>query len=263
MPNDTDLSELALLGTPALNFAFGDGADRYHTSHDDIAHLNKGSLQHHGQQALALARAFANGPLPRPRTGDAVFFDLPAVGLVVYCQNLAMPLALVAPALALIVIIRSRHGATRFGRDVILGAAATVGAVVLSVAAGYLTGLMLLLLHTRLPWGGAPAWSPLYWTAVALLSLSISTAWYVILRHRCSVGGAPLWSLGNLDSAFVVGCGDCARFELSRHLARVSRRAFSVTYGRSRPADSERYCHVPGGPRDGRAAYSNCIFDWR
>src|SRR6266480_2544676 len=60
------------------------GADRYHTSHDDIAHLNTGSLQHHGQQALALAHAFANGPLPRQRTGDAVFFDLPAVGLVVY-----------------------------------------------------------------------------------------------------------------------------------------------------------------------------------
>ena len=50
MPNDTDLSELALLGMPALNFAFGDGADRYHTSHDDIAHLDTGSLQHHGHK---------------------------------------------------------------------------------------------------------------------------------------------------------------------------------------------------------------------
>ena len=109
MPVDTDLSELALLGTPALNFAFGDGADRYHTSHDDIAHLNTGSLQHHGQQALALAHAFANGPLPRPRTGDAVFFELPGVGLVVYSEKWAMLLALVAAALAVVVIIRSRR----------------------------------------------------------------------------------------------------------------------------------------------------------
>ncbi len=132
MPNDTDLSELALLGTPALNFAFGDGADRYHTSHDDVAHLNTGSLQHHGQQALALAHAFANGPLPRQRTGDAVFFDLPAVGLVVYSEKWAMLLALVAAALAVVVIIRSRRESTRFGRDVVLGAAATIGAVILS-----------------------------------------------------------------------------------------------------------------------------------
>jgi hypothetical protein len=209
MPNDTDLSELALLGTPALNFAFGDGADRYHTSHDDVAHLNTGSLQHHGQQALALARAFANGPLPRPRTGDAVFFDLPAIGLVVYSQKWAMPLALVAAALALIVIIRSRRETTRFGRDVVLGAAAMVGAVVLSVAAAYLTGLILPLLHAKLPWGGAPALSPLYWTAVAMLSLAISTAWYVILRRRGSVdglhsGALVIWTLLSLSAAAIL-----------------------------------------------------------
>ena len=140
MPVDTDLSELALLGTPALNFAFGDGADRYHTSHDDVAHLNIGSLQHHGQQALALAHAFANGPLPRPRTGDAVFFELPGVGLVVYSEKWAMLLALVAAALAVVVIIRSRRESARFGRDVVLGGAATIGAVVLSGAAAYLAG---------------------------------------------------------------------------------------------------------------------------
>src|SRR5437667_5609325 len=125
MPNDTDLSELALLGMPALNFAFGDGADRYHTSRDDIAHLNTGSLQHHGQQALALARAFANGPLPRQRTGDAVFFDLPLIGFVVYSEKWAMLLALVAAALAVVVIVRSRRETTRFGRDALLSATAT------------------------------------------------------------------------------------------------------------------------------------------
>ncbi len=32
LPNDTDLSELALLGKPALNFAFADGVERYHTT---------------------------------------------------------------------------------------------------------------------------------------------------------------------------------------------------------------------------------------
>src|SRR5262245_59563958 len=208
MPNDTDLSELALLGTPALNFAFGDGADRYHTSHDDIAHLNTGSLQHHGQQALALAHAFANGPLPRQRTGDAVFFDLPAVGLVVYSEKWAMLLALVAAALALIVIIRSRGGAPRFGRDVILGAAATVGAVVLSAAAAYLTGQILSLLHTRLPWGGNPAWSPVYWAAVVMLSLAICTACYVAIRRRGTVSGLHagaliIWTLLSLATAAV------------------------------------------------------------
>ncbi len=209
MPNDTDLSELGLLGTPALNFAFGDGADRYHTAHDDVAHLNVGSLQHHGQQALALARAFANGPLPRRRTGDAVFFDFPGVGLVVYSEKWAIPLALLAAALTLVVIVRSRRETTRFGRDALLIATAIVGAVVLSGAAAYLTGLILSLLHTKLPWGGAPAWSPLYWAAVALLSLVISTASYVVLRRRGSVNGLHAgallaWTLLSLATAAIV-----------------------------------------------------------
>ena len=209
MPNDTDLSELALLGTPALNFAFGDGADRYHTSHDDVAHLNVGSLQHHGQQALALARAFANEPLPRRRTGDAVFFDFPGVGLVVYSEKWAIPLALLAAALTLVVIVRSRRETTRFGRDALLSATATVGAVVLSAAAAYLAGLILSFLHATLPWGGAPAWSPLYWAAVALLSLAISTASYEVLRRRGSVNGLHAgallaWTLLSLATAAIV-----------------------------------------------------------
>jgi hypothetical protein len=208
MPNDTDLSELALFGVPALNFAFGDGADRYHTSHDDVAHLNAGSLQHHGQQTLALARAFANQPLPRPRTGDAVFFDLPAVGLVVYSEKWAMPLALFAAALTLVVTIRSRREATRYGRGVVMGAAATLGAVMLSVAAAYLAGLILSFIHTKLPWGGAPAWSPLYWAAVAMSSLAISIASYVVVRRRGTVGALHagaliIWTLLSLATAAV------------------------------------------------------------
>src|SRR5688500_1881568 len=96
LPNDTDLSEIAVLGKPALNFAFADGIERYHTAYDDAAHLDAGSVQHHGAQMLALARAFGNGPLPRPATSDAVFFDLPIVGLVVYPEGWVWLIALEA-----------------------------------------------------------------------------------------------------------------------------------------------------------------------
>jgi hypothetical protein len=88
LPNDSDLSELFVLRRPALNLGFADGVARYHTSQDDIAHLHIGSLQHYGVQALSLARWLAEGPLPRPPTGDAVFFTLPGVGLVAYPEPL-------------------------------------------------------------------------------------------------------------------------------------------------------------------------------
>ena len=51
LPNDTDLSEFAVLGQPALNFAFADGLKRYHTTQDAISHLDPGSVQHHGAPA--------------------------------------------------------------------------------------------------------------------------------------------------------------------------------------------------------------------
>src|SRR5437588_8799122 len=110
LPNDTDLSELAVLDHPALNFAFADGVERYHTSRDDVAHLNSGSLQHHGSQMLAMARTFGMGPLPRARTGDGVFFDLPMIGLIVYPQGLQLPLAVLALVLVLTLIVRDRKG---------------------------------------------------------------------------------------------------------------------------------------------------------
>ncbi|TMG78848.1 MAG: M28 family peptidase, partial [Betaproteobacteria bacterium] len=67
LPNDTDLSELAVLGQPAMNFAFIGGVNRYHTTQDDYAHLDPRTVQHHGNQALALTHAFGNGELPQPR----------------------------------------------------------------------------------------------------------------------------------------------------------------------------------------------------
>jgi len=45
---------------------------------------------------LALTRIVANETLPRPTTGDAVFFDLPLLGLVVYPVGFSLPLAVVA-----------------------------------------------------------------------------------------------------------------------------------------------------------------------
>ncbi len=76
------------------------------------------------------------------------------------------------------------------------------------VAAAYLAGLIIALLHTIVPWGGAPAWSPVYWAAVAMLSLAISTACYVAVRRRGSVAGLHagallIWTLLSLAAAVI------------------------------------------------------------
>jgi hypothetical protein len=160
LPNDTDLSELALLGLPALNFAFADGVERYHTTQDDVAHLNPGSLQHHGTQMLTMVRKFGNEPLPRARTGDGVFFDFPIIGLVVYPLTWELPLALVALVLVGIVVFRVRRG-------VIVGVLASLVALALSGVVGWLIGGRL---------EGAAMWSGLYAVALVLLALAVTAA---------------------------------------------------------------------------------------
>jgi hypothetical protein len=173
LPNDTDLSEVAVLNLPALNFAFADGVERYHTSRDDVAHLNPGSLQHHGSQMLTMARTFGTEPLPRPRTGDGVFFDLPILGLVVYPQGLELPLAILALVLVVTIVVRDRTGAGT-------GVLATLVAVVLSGAVGWIVGGRL---H------GPAMWSGLYATAIVLLALAVTAMCYAIARRWATPRG--------------------------------------------------------------------------
>jgi hypothetical protein len=177
LPNDTDLSELAVLGIPALNFAFADGVERYHTSHDDVAHLDPASVQHHGAQMLALAEHIGNEPLPRPATGDGVFFDFPVIGLVLYPAGLAVPLAIVALVLTLIVIGRG-------WKHALLGAAVVAVAVALSAGVG-----RAVVLHGPAEWSGIAA------AALALFVVAINLATYL---------GAARWRAGLRDGALVV-----------------------------------------------------------
>jgi hypothetical protein len=195
LPNDTDLSELAALGKPALNFAFADAVERYHTAHDDVANLDPGSLQHHGSQMLTLARAFGDGPPPRPTTGDAVFFDVPIVGLVLYPEEWALPITFVALALVMAALLRLAHRVERWGRDVALGALVTLVSTALGTGAALVTGNLIASVHESMGWGGAPAFRGVYTAALAILALAIALACWAIVRRWTSVAGAHVGAL--------------------------------------------------------------------
>lgn len=177
LPNDTDLSELAVLGIPALNFAFADGVERYHTSRDDVPHLNPGSLQHHGAQMLALSKRIAGEPLPRPATGDGVFFDFPVLGLVLYPTSFAVPLAMLALVLAVVVVRREWRRAA-------IGALIVLGSIALSAALG-----RAVVLH------GPAAWSGVFAAALALAVIALQVAVYV---------AASRWASGIHAGALIV-----------------------------------------------------------
>lgn len=195
LPNDSDVSELVTLGQPAMNFGFADGLERYHTTSDSIGYLDAGSVQHHGVQALALARAFADGPLPRPRTGDAVFFTVPGVGLMVYPEGLAMPIAIATGILVLVLVLLLRKQHPRWIRDVSLGATGIIVSAVL--AAGLAFGVIAVLDRFAVapPLGGAARSRSLYATGITMLSLASASAGWALVRRWADAASAQAGAL--------------------------------------------------------------------
>jgi hypothetical protein len=145
MPNDTDFSAAKARGLQGLNFAFIGRPAQYHDASSTPAALDKGSLQHIGEQALAAAGelAFAER-LPAPAVAP-VYSDVMGAFLLHYPAWAGWAVLGVAFALAAWAVLRARRAGLLPLPDLLQGLAAgaylvTVGFLVLRVV-GRLAGL--------------------------------------------------------------------------------------------------------------------------
>lgn len=96
MPNDTDYTVYRGKGVMGVNFAFAEGVALYHSALDDPDHLDRGSLQHHGDNAWGMLMAFGERDLGTvTHQEDAGYMDLFGSRLVHYPLSIAGGLALV------------------------------------------------------------------------------------------------------------------------------------------------------------------------
>ena len=73
----TDFDVFSDAGLPGMHFAYLRGSPIYHTMADDVGSVRLGTLQHHGTNALTIARQFGNLDLSViPDSGSSVFFTL-------------------------------------------------------------------------------------------------------------------------------------------------------------------------------------------
>ncbi len=125
LPNDTDFSVFKRHGLSGFNFAFIGGAARYHSAKDDLAHISPASLQHHGDNALATARALGQADLTAaPRPGRAVFFDLLGSSIVWWPAGRGLLLGGIAILLVLVAAVRLFAGRRLTPGGLLLGALA-------------------------------------------------------------------------------------------------------------------------------------------
>lgn len=92
----TDFDHFRNAGTPGFHFAYTHASSSYHTAADNIASVDRRSLQAHGNYALGISRQFGNLDLTDlPDTGESVFFSL-GFALIRYREAWTIPLMILA-----------------------------------------------------------------------------------------------------------------------------------------------------------------------
>ena len=128
LPNDTDVSVFKKAELPALNFgAIGD-VSWYHTPLDDIAHVDPRTMQHHGDNLLAVTRELQRG---FGRTDhNATFFDVLNFYLVAWPERWTLLMAIGS----LVVLLIGMRGHS--WRTILGGAALSVVTVAIAAIVG-------------------------------------------------------------------------------------------------------------------------------
>lgn len=115
LPNSTDLTVHLRAGSTGINIAIADGAEFYHTQHDDLEHLDRASVQHMGDQALGAVRAFLASDWGKDATGGEIAYsDVVSRGFVALPESLSLLLLGLCFGVAAMMLVRPRrHGGWR------------------------------------------------------------------------------------------------------------------------------------------------------
>lgn len=152
MPNYTDVNSFAERGWLTLNIAPIGNETRYHSAGDELAALDHRTLQHMGDQTLALAEALTTGAAPRA-SGDRIFMDVSGRMLI------ALPLAVGVVLLGGLLIAFAWLAWRR--RELVRGAAVVLGTMILAAAAVFAVVTLVGLPRPGMFWRAFPIWTNL------------------------------------------------------------------------------------------------------
>jgi MFS family permease len=160
MPNYTDVNSFAERDWLTLNLAPIGNETRYHSPGDDLAALDPATLQHMGDQTLALATSLADGR-PSASDGDRMFMDVAGRALI------ALPLALGVLLLALLLVIFAGMAHSR--RALVRGGAVVIGTLAGSAVVAWLALALIGALRDGIFWRAHPIWTLLAIYALVML----------------------------------------------------------------------------------------------
>jgi hypothetical protein len=200
----TDFDVFRAGGVSGMHFAYLRGSPIYHTMADDLGRVGLGSLQHHGENAVAIARHFGSQDLTTVPDPDASVFFTIRPFVVRYSIGWArVAAALAVGMLAVALVGLRRRGELRL-RTVAGTTAATAIAAIAGTAAG--TTAWVLLTSTR----PSPVVAESYaYLAVLLATGALVTGWLTarIGRHdraTSRAGAVALWTILALSTTIAL-----------------------------------------------------------
>jgi len=111
LPNDTDLTVFKEHGLQGLNFAHAERLAHYHTPLDNISNLDKGSLQHHGDNVWGVLKIIKDQDLNNTAQGNLVFSDILGLFVISWQETTSLWLSSICLVLFIttLVITRKKH----------------------------------------------------------------------------------------------------------------------------------------------------------
>ncbi len=94
LPNDTDLTVFKKHGLQGLNFAHAERLAHYHTPLDNLANLDKGSLQHHGDNVWGVLKIIKDQSLDKVAQGNLVYSDILGLFIISWQESTSLWLSL-------------------------------------------------------------------------------------------------------------------------------------------------------------------------
>jgi hypothetical protein len=153
--NDSDLTSFKRAGVAGLNFSFIGGFANYHTYNDTVENLDPDSVQHDGDNALAMTRQFGGLDLDNPSSEDVIYASILGRMVVFYPKSWSMPIALGVGVAFLVVLVAGLWSRRVKISDLGIGALTWLIATLASVFAAHLFWMVLrdMMLNLFLAWG--------------------------------------------------------------------------------------------------------------
>ncbi|HYN47068.1 MAG TPA: M20/M25/M40 family metallo-hydrolase, partial [Allosphingosinicella sp.] len=137
IPNSTDVAVFEARPWTILNFAVIGNETRYHSAGDVLAALDRRSLQHMGDQALAVTEQVAAGEAPQAE-GERLYTDVLGRALIV----LPLGFGLVMLGVLLLFFLVEGWRRRALGRPLLAMAVAVVGSAALAAAGHFILHLI-------------------------------------------------------------------------------------------------------------------------